>query len=119
MMVTMLMNHWTPVNLSFIGRMGTMVVLCLPGWKVARRRSQMRRMEMMQTGRATKNHAPQPGSGRMFCRAMMFWGEAIGEAAPPMLEARAMPRISALENCESVGRLRRSGWRALKKGIGV
>lgn len=79
----------------------------------------MRRMEMMQTGRATKNHAPQPGSGRMFCRAMMFWGEAIGEAAPPMLEARAMPRMSALENSESVGRLRRSGWRVLKTEEGV
>lgn len=69
----------------------------------------MRRMEMMQTGRATKNQAPQLGSGCMFCRAMMFWGEAIGEAAPPMLEARAMPRMRALEKLESEGRLRSMG----------
>lgn len=40
----------------------------------------------------------------------MFCGEAIGEAAPPMLEARAIPRMRALEKLESEGRLRRSGW---------
>ncbi len=74
------------------------MVVFFPGWKVARRSSQISRIEMMQTGSATKNHAPHPGSGRMFCRAIMFCGEAIGEAAPPMLDARAMPRISALEN---------------------
>ena len=64
----------------------------------------------MQTGRATKNHMPQLGCGRMFCRAIIFCGEAIGEAAPPMLEASAIPRISAFEKLESEGRLRRSGW---------
>ena len=64
---------------------------------------------MMQTGRATKNHMPQLGCGRMFCRAMIFCGEAIGEAAPPMLEASAIPRMSAFEKLESEGRLRRSG----------
>ena len=64
-MVTMLMKYWTPVNLSFMGRMGTMVVF-LPGWKVARRRSQIRRMEMIHTGRATKNQIAQLGSGRIF-----------------------------------------------------
>lgn len=69
----------------------------------------MRRMEMMQTGRAMKNHVPQLGWGRIFWRAMMFCGEAMGEAAPPMLEARAMPRMRALEKLESEGRLRRSG----------
>lgn len=104
----MLMKYCTPVNLSFIGRIGTMVVP-LPGWNVASRRTQIRRMEMMQTGRATKNHMPQLGCGRMFCRAMIFCGEAIGEAAPPMLEASAIPRMSAFEKLESEGRLRRSG----------
>ena len=44
----------------------------------------------------------------------MFWGEAIGEAAPPMLEARAMPRMRALEKLESEGRLRRSGWTIIR-----
>ena len=34
----------------------------------------------------------------------------MGEAAPPMLEARAIPRMRALEKLESEGRLRRSGW---------
>ena len=41
---------------------------------------------------------------------MIFWGEAIGEAAPPMLEARAMPRMRAFEKRESAGRLRRRGF---------
>ena len=69
----------------------------------------MRRTEIMQTGRATKNQMPQLGWGRMFWRAIMFCGEAIGEAAPPMLDARAMPSMRALEKLESEGRLRRSG----------
>jgi hypothetical protein len=69
----------------------------------------MHRMEMMQTGSATKNHTPQLGSGDMFCKAMRFWGEAMGEAAPPMLEERAMPRRSALVMSESAGRFRRMG----------
>lgn len=69
----------------------------------------MKRMERTQTGMATKNQLPQLGSGRMFCMAIIFCGEAMGEAAPPMLEARAMPRMSALENSESDGRLRSSG----------
>ena len=34
----------------------------------------------------------------------------MGEAAPPILEARAMPRIRALEKLESEGRLRSSGY---------
>lgn len=90
--------------------MGTIVVP-LPGWKVIRRRIQIRRMDIIQTGRAMKNQTSQLGTGSMFWRAMMFWGEAIGEAAPPMLAARAMPRIRALEKRESEGRLRRRGCR--------
>lgn len=70
----------------------------------------MSRIEMMHTGRAMKNQIPQDGWGRMFCRAIMFCGEAMGEAAPPMLEARAMPRIRDLEKAESEGRLRRRGY---------
>lgn len=34
----------------------------------------------------------------------------MGEAAPPMLEDRAMPRRSALVMLESAGRLRRMGY---------
>lgn len=79
----------------------------------------MRRMEIMQTGRAMKNQIPQLGWGRMFWRAMMFWGEAMGEAAPPILEARAMPRMRALEKLESEGRLRRSGWIMGQKSCGI
>ena len=107
--VTPLMNHCTPVNLSFIGRIGTIVVP-FPGWKVIRSSTQIRRMEIMQTGRATKNQTPQLGWGRIFWRAIMFCGEAMGEAAPPILEARAIPRMRALEKLESEGKLRRSGW---------
>lgn len=102
------MNHCTPVNLSLSGRMGTMLGP-RPGWKVARRKTQMSRMEMMHTGSATKNHTPQDGSGCMFCSAIRFCGEAMGDAAPPMLEESAMPMSSALVMSESAGRLRRMG----------
>ena len=71
----------------------------------------MSRTEMMQTGRAMKNQIPHDGCGRMFCSAMMFCGEAIGEAMPPRLQARAMPRMRALLKLESLGRLRRRGCR--------
>lgn len=64
---------------------------------------------MMQTGREIKNHVPQLIAGYMFCKAMMFCGEAIGEAAPPTLEASAIPKMRALENRESDGRLRSIG----------
>lgn len=63
--VTMLMKYCTPVNLSLSGRMGTMLVP-RPGWKVTRRSTQMSKMEMMHTGRATKNQTPHEGSGCMF-----------------------------------------------------
>jgi len=89
--------------------MGTILVP-LPGWKVIRRRTQIRRMDIMQTGRATKNQTSQLGTGSMFWRAMMFWGEAMGEAAPPTLAARAIPRMRALEKRESEGRFRRRGY---------
>ena len=61
-------------------------------------------------GRATKNQIPQLGAGSMFCRAMMFCGEAIGEAAPPKLEAKAIPRTRALGKEDVGGRLRSRGW---------
>ena len=72
-------------------------------------------METMQTGSAMKNQMPHEGAGRMFCRAMMFCGEAIGEAIPPRLQARAMPRMSALLKLESVGRLRRRGYNGMSE----
>ena len=63
----------------------------------------------MQTGRETKHQNPLLGGVRWFGRAIMVWGAATGEAAPPMLEARAMPRMRAFEKLESEGRLRSSG----------
>lgn len=41
---------------------------------------------------------------------MMFCGEAIGEAAPPIFEASAIPSMSAFEKLESAGRFRSSGY---------
>lgn len=107
--VTSVMNHWIPVNLSLTGRIGTIVVP-LPGLKVTRRSTQIRRMEIIPTGMTTKNHAAQEGLGSMFWRAMMFCGEAIGESMPPMFEARAIPRMRALDIWESEGRLRSMGF---------
>lgn len=112
--VTMLMKYWTPENLSFTGRMGTMVV-SRPGWNVTTRRPQISKIEIMQTGSAMKNHVPQLTLGWIFCRAMMFWGDAIGEAAPPTLAARAIPKTKDFANCESGGRFRSSGYGILAK----
>ena len=39
----------------------------------------------------------------------MFWGEAIGESIPPMFEASAIPRMTALDMLESDGKLRSIG----------
>ena len=55
----------------------------------------------------------------MFCSAIKFCGEAIGEAAPPILDAKAMPRIKALEKVESEGRLRSIGWMIEKQRTGA
>lgn len=57
-------NHWTPVNLSLTGRIGTIVVP-LPGWKDISRRIHIRKMEMIPTGRTIKNQAPHEGCGCM------------------------------------------------------
>jgi hypothetical protein len=46
----------------------------------------------------------------MYRRATRFWGEAMGDAAPPMLEARAMPSRRAFDMLLSAGRLRRIGY---------
>ena len=112
--VTSEMNHWMPVNLSLIGRMGTIVVP-RSGRNVRRSRSQIRTILMMQTGSAMKNHTPQPGWGFMFCNAIKFWGLAMGDAAPPMLDARAIPRRRARDMGESEGRFLRIGWFQVSK----
>ena len=104
------MNQCMPVKLSFTRLTGTMVVP-FPGWKVTRSRSHTKMMEMKQTGIAIKNHVNQLGSGVICSKAMMFCGEAIGDAIPPIHAARAIPRIRALANLESAGRLRRIGCR--------
>ena len=124
--VTVLMNHWTPVKGSLTGRMGTMVTP-LKG-KVTTNSSQMNTMVIMHTGNAMKNHVPQLGFGSIFCSAIMFCGDAmivslihhcfenclpIGDAAPPMFDARAIPKSRALVKDESAGRLRRRGYELL------
>src|SRR5436190_3555184 len=114
-MVTIVMNHWRPVYLSLTARIGMIVVPRL-GLNVTRRSTQISRIEMMQTGSAMKNQVPQFTAGCMCCSAMIFWGDAIGDAAPPMLEANAMPRISAFEKRESVGRFRSIGFLCLSAG---
>lgn len=63
----------------------------------------------MHTGIEMKNHVPQLIAGYMFSNAMMFCGDAIGDAAPPTLAANAIPRMSALEKLDSGGKLRSSG----------
>lgn len=69
----------------------------------------MRRIDTRPTGITTKNHVPQVGVGDMICRATMFCGDAIGDNMPPILEARAIPKIKAFDICESEGRFRNIG----------
>lgn len=108
MRVVRVTNHWVPVKRSLTGRMGTIVVP-RPGLKVTSRIIQIARMDKMHTGMEMKNHVPQLITGYMFSNAMMFCGDAIGEAAPPTLAASAIPRMSALEKLDSEGKLRSSG----------
>lgn len=107
-MVTTDINQCTPVNLSRM-RLTGMMVVPFPGRNETRSKSQTKKMDIMQIGKVTKNQAPQLGSGCMFSNAIMFCGDAIGEAIPPMHEARAIARTRALENSESGGRFRRIG----------
>lgn len=58
-------NHCTPVYLSFTDRMGTMTVP-RPGRNVTSRIIHIRKIEMIQTGREIKNHVPQLIAGDMF-----------------------------------------------------
>ena len=55
----------------------------------------------------------------MFSRAIRFCGDAIGEAAPPMFDASAIPSNSALDMSLSDGRLRRIGCIMLKHNTGA
>jgi hypothetical protein len=50
---------------------------------------------------------------------MRFCGLAIGDAAPPKFELRAMPRRRALVILESAGRLRRMGYIMEKQSAGL
>jgi len=71
----------------------------------------MIRIEIMPTGMVTKNHVTHDGCGCIIWRATIFCGEAIGDNIPPMLEASAIPMITAFDIGESEGRLRSMGYR--------
>ena len=74
--------------------------------------------EIEQRGMETSSHWGQVGGGFIFCRAMIFCGEEIGDAIPPMLEAKAIPRMRHRAYCELCGKVRRMGYgsRWNKKG---
>lgn len=70
----------------------------------------MIRLPIRHTGMATINHSAQDGgAGDMFWIAMIFCGDDMGDAIPPRLEAKAMPRIRQGPNVESTGRVRSMG----------
>jgi hypothetical protein len=50
----------------------------------------MARIDRVATGRLMANHWSHDSGGFMDPRAMRFWGDEIGEACPPILDARAI-----------------------------
>ena len=70
----------------------------------------MKKIEVEATGIEPANQPNQEIGGFMYSRAMRFWGEEIGEAIPPMFEARAIPRMSDFEKGDLAGRVRRIGY---------
>lgn len=65
--------------------------------------------QMSDTGIETANQPNHEIGGFMYSSAMRFCGDEIGEAIPPMFDARAIPRMRAFANGESRGRVRRIG----------
>lgn len=60
----------------------------------ASNRSQIRRIEMPETGRATANHCAQSSGGSIACKAIRFCGDEMGELCPPIFAARAIASCS-------------------------
>ena len=71
--------------------------------------SQIMKLPTMHRGTATINHCAHDGGGDMFWMAMMFCGDEMGDAMPPKLEAKAIPRIRHEPNVESTGSVRKIG----------
>lgn len=107
--VTALTAHCVLVNGSLLTLTGLMTTFEPPARYDQRRISQMQTTEVNETGIETLNQPIQEMGGFMYSSAMRFCGDEMGEAIPPMLEARAMPRMSAFENGDLDGRVRRMG----------
>lgn len=69
----------------------------------------MKKIDAEATGMETANHPSQEIGGFIYSRAIKFWGDEIGEAIPPMLDAKAIPRMSDFEKGDFAGRVRRIG----------
>lgn len=72
--------------------------------------SQVVKMVMIPKGSAAANQIPQPGLGVMYWIVMMFCGDEIGDARPPIQLARAIPRIRHGPTVELGGSVRRIGF---------
>ncbi|KAK5635887.1 hypothetical protein RRF57_011599 [Xylaria bambusicola] len=109
-------NHCKPVNSSLTERIGMMTVP-LPGLNVSNSRTQMRKSDTMPTGMTMNSHWPHVGGGSMMPNATTFCGDAIGDSMPPMLEASAIPMMTALDMFEPCGRLRSIGYHRVSAGL--
>lgn len=74
-----------------------------------RSRSQIKTTVRAETGIATANHDSHDRGGSMYSKAIRFCGEEMGDDWPPMLDARAMPRMRGLLNDDLGGKVRRIG----------
>ena len=88
-------QYCLPVKRSFVGRIVLISRSHSPSGERAglydtRRKSQMTRIEMAETGSATANQLPQSRGGSIACSAMRFCGEDMGELCPPIFAASAI-----------------------------
>lgn len=90
-------NHWVIVNGSRIGWNCRILISLESVLKVRSKTIQMSRMLTMHTGIEMMNHSIHEGGGDIRPNEKMFCGEEIGDDIPPMLEAKAIPRMRDFE----------------------
>lgn len=107
--VTITMYHCLTVKGSETGWIFKILTVGSIG-KLNKRMTQIPKMQSTDTGMATINHVVHEGVGFIIPIDMMFCGDAIGEDIPPMLEAKAIPKINDFAYLQFLGNVLNRGW---------